>query len=85
MKKDLYYHSNNCRGSIHHWAKSPIIVLNGPHFLYPTIENLMKNPQRLDEIQVRLRLWYDEHMKLLVGNFEEYMFESYKKDAIAAQ
>lgn len=82
VKNDLYVtetHHHPCKEALHHWYDAPILVLESWDDLFPTMERLMGNMDALDEMQVNLRMWYDEYMHKVVVEFEDFMLESYKK------
>ena len=79
IKNDLYSMQqglNDCKESLHHWYDAPILVLDSWDDLFPTMERLMGNLEALDEMQIKLHRWYDEHMRKVVGDFEDFMLES---------
>lgn len=69
--------ARRCRGSLDHWLSAPVVMLDSWDDLYDTVDRLMGDPQALDEMQVKLRLWYDDYMFGVVGRFEDYMINSY--------
>ncbi|KAL7542073.1 hypothetical protein ACHAXR_011503 [Thalassiosira sp. AJA248-18] len=66
-----------CIGALHHWYDAPIVILESWDDLYPTVEKLMKNLEALDKMQTKLHTWYDEYMHMVVGEFEDFMIDSY--------
>jgi len=66
-----------CKEFLLHWNDAPIVVLDSWDRLYPRIEKLMADPDRIDRMQVELRLWYNDYMNGVVGEFEDYMIDSY--------
>ena len=79
VKNDLYSKQRSqyeCTESLHHWYDAPILVLDSWNDLFPTMERLMGNLGALDEMQINLHMWYDDYMRKVVGDFEEFMVES---------
>eukprot|EP00579_Thalassiosira_antarctica_P016089 CAMPEP_0201933366 /NCGR_PEP_ID=MMETSP0903-20130614/31418_1 /ASSEMBLY_ACC=CAM_ASM_000552 /TAXON_ID=420261 /ORGANISM="Thalassiosira antarctica, Strain CCMP982" /LENGTH=137 /DNA_ID=CAMNT_0048473285 /DNA_START=68 /DNA_END=478 /DNA_ORIENTATION=- len=79
IKNDLYAKQRSqysCKESLHHWYDAPILVLDSWNDLFPTVERLMGNLEALDEMQIKLHMWYDDYMHKVVGDFEEFMVES---------
>lgn len=79
VKNDLYSKQRSqyeCTESLHHWYDAPILVLDSWDELFPTVEKLMGNLEALDEMQINLHMWYDDYMRKVVGDFEEFMVES---------
>ncbi|KAL7539709.1 hypothetical protein ACHAXR_009520 [Thalassiosira sp. AJA248-18] len=81
VKKDMYVRKNQCRDALHHWYDAPIVVLESWDDLFPTVEKLMGDLKALDEMQAKLRTWYDEYMRKVIGEFEDYMIDSYRLPA----
>mmetsp|Transcript_32239 Transcript_32239/g.67799 ORF Transcript_32239/g.67799 Transcript_32239/m.67799 type:complete len:391 (-) Transcript_32239:115-1287(-) len=84
VKDDLYIERNTqhpCTKAMQHWYDAPIVVLDHWADLYPTTEKLVGDLAALDEMQIKLRIWYDEYMTKAIREFEDFMFQSYEKDA----
>jgi hypothetical protein len=64
-----------CANPLLHWYGSPIVVLDSWEDLYPTVETLMADPRRLDELQNELRRWYDVYMRMIVAKFEDVFLD----------
>ncbi len=60
-----------CANALLHWYEAPIVVLDSWDDLYPTVERLLADPAGLDDLQRRLRHWYDEYMRGAVAKFED--------------
>jgi hypothetical protein len=60
-----------CTDALLHWYGAPIVVLDSWDDLYPTVERLMADPAGLDDLQRRVRHWYDEYMRGAVAKFED--------------
>ena len=60
-----------CANALLHWYGAPIVVLDSWDDLYPTVERLLADPAGLDDLQRRLRHWYDEYMRGAVAKFED--------------
>lgn len=86
VKSDLYNTEKRqpCRDALYHWYDAPIVVLEAWEDLYPTVARLMEDKPALDEMQVKLRLWYDEYMKTVVREWEDFILGEYVKDVLAA-
>lgn len=83
VEKDMQitsYKRHPCWKALQHWHDAPVLVLDSWDDLYPTVERLMGDPAALDEMQVNLRLWYDEFMAMVVGEFEEFLLRSYSTE-----
>merc|ERR1712127_338308 len=65
-----------CRGALHEWREAPILLLHSWGELFPTMEKLFKDKARLDWMQNQLFIWYEDHMRGVVTNFEDFMLES---------
>jgi len=80
VKGDLHkkssFHNSQCKEALHHWYDAPMLVLDSWRDLFPTVERLMGDHEALDEMQVKLRTWYDEYMHSVVGGFEDFMLEA---------
>ena len=63
--------SHPCANALLHWYGAPIVVLDSWDDLYPTVERLLADPAGLDDLQRRLRHWYDEYMRGAVAKFED--------------
>ena len=64
--------SFNCREALRYWYDAPIVVLKSWNDLYPTVRTLMEDLEKLDEMQNRLREWYDGFMGRVIRDFEDY-------------
>ena len=60
-----------CANALLHWYGAPIVVLDSWDDLYPTVERLLEDPAGLDDLQHKLRHWYDEYMRGAVAKFED--------------
>ncbi|KAL3815633.1 hypothetical protein ACHAXA_000404 [Cyclostephanos tholiformis] len=60
-----------CANALLHWYGAPIIVLDSWDDLNSTVETLLADPGRLDEIQNKLQNWYDGYMRMIVAKFED--------------
>ncbi|KAL7532334.1 hypothetical protein ACHAXR_004566, partial [Thalassiosira sp. AJA248-18] len=78
VKNDLYIKKKKCMDALHHWYDAPILVLESWNDLYTTVERLMGDLEALDEMQVKLRTWYDEYMRKVIREFEDFMIDSYR-------
>ena len=65
--------TNSCKGALHDWQNAPIVILESWAELYPTVEELMSDLTKLNDMQVKLRIWYDEYMRKVVSDFEDFM------------
>lgn len=65
-----------CKDSLHHWYDAPIVVLETWDDLFPTLEKLLSNPAELNDMQLRLQIWYDRYMRRVVGEFEDFMLDA---------
>ena len=80
VKNDLVIKRQHpCRDALYHWYDAPILVLDSWSDLYPAMERLMADSRALNEMQVKLRVWYDEYMKQVVGEFEDVMLNAYEE------
>ncbi|KAL7534906.1 hypothetical protein ACHAXR_006151 [Thalassiosira sp. AJA248-18] len=77
VKSDLYNEVHQCKGVLHHWYDAPILVLESWDDLYTTVESVMGDLDALDEMQRKLRTWYDEYMRKVIWEFEDFMLDSY--------
>ncbi|KAL7534905.1 hypothetical protein ACHAXR_006150 [Thalassiosira sp. AJA248-18] len=77
VKSDLYNEVHQCKGALHHWYDAPILVLESWDDLYTTVESVMGDLDALDEMQRKLRTWYDEYMRKVIWEFEDFMLDSY--------
>lgn len=75
------YSKTRCRGSLHDWSDAPMVMLGTWDELYPKVADLMTDLEALDEMQIRLRLWYDEYMGSVVSTFENFMIQSYEGES----
>ena len=66
---------HSCAGAMVHWFGAPIVVLNSWDNLYPTVERLLADPMGLDDLQHKLRHWYDEYMRGAVAKFEDVLLD----------
>jgi hypothetical protein len=64
-----------CANALLHWYGAPIVVLDSWDNLYPTVERLLEDHAGLDDLQRRLRHWYDEYMRGAVAKFEEVLLD----------
>mmetsp|Transcript_38810 Transcript_38810/g.68145 ORF Transcript_38810/g.68145 Transcript_38810/m.68145 type:complete len:433 (-) Transcript_38810:146-1444(-) len=79
VRNDLYINSkyqHKCLDALERWYDAPILVLDSWKDLYPTVERLMEDPAALDEMQVTVRMWYDNYMRKAVTDFEDFMIKS---------
>eukprot|EP00580_Thalassiosira_gravida_P006092 CAMPEP_0201631234 /NCGR_PEP_ID=MMETSP0493-20130528/5281_1 /ASSEMBLY_ACC=CAM_ASM_000838 /TAXON_ID=420259 /ORGANISM="Thalassiosira gravida, Strain GMp14c1" /LENGTH=458 /DNA_ID=CAMNT_0048102533 /DNA_START=19 /DNA_END=1395 /DNA_ORIENTATION=- len=67
-----------CKDALVDWYEAPVVVLDSWDELYPTMERLLEDPEALDEMQDRLRVWYDDYMRGVVSKFEDFMLDSTK-------
>ena len=82
-RQDLYGANAMCQEALHHWKDAPIVILTSWYNLFIEIEALMANGgEKLDKMQVELRMWYDDYMKGVVGDFEDYMIDSHVEDSV---
>ncbi|KAL7528931.1 hypothetical protein ACHAXR_002706 [Thalassiosira sp. AJA248-18] len=72
-RKSLMDKPHPCRDNLHHWYEAPIVVLDSWRDLYPTVERLLEDPAGLDRMQVELRTWYDDYMRKVIREFEQFM------------
>jgi len=79
LKMDLNAGALRCRDALQHWHDAPIVILNSWSELFDTVTKLMEDPEALDEMQIKLRIWYDDHMNGIIREFEDFMIESYAK------
>ena len=78
-KDDLYatHHykypdrAHPCKGAMEHWYTAPLVILNTWNDLFPVVEKLLSDPASLDELQSKLRLWYEDYMRTTVSKFED--------------
>ena len=85
VRQDLYGGRANCKGSLHHWVNAPLLVLDSWDDLYPTIETIMRDVIKLNDMQVKLRIWYDEYMRKVVSDFEDFMIMESNTGAVAGE
>lgn len=77
-KRDIFMYKNKlCKDPLKFWHTAPVVVMESWDELYPTVEKLLGDMKRLEEMQLELRQWYDEMMRGVVGKFEEYMVQSW--------
>ena len=62
-----------CYASLNDWYTAPIIVLEKWNVLYPTGMEMMKDMDKLNEMQIRLREWYDWYKGKVISDFDDYM------------
>lgn len=74
-RKDLRNVEHPCKNSLLHWYGAPIVVLDTWNDLYSTVEILLEDPALLDDMQHRLRIWYDDYMKRVVSKFEDFLLD----------
>lgn len=79
-ESDLYHSPALCKEALRHWHDAPIVVLESWDSIFAEIEALMADEEKLNEMQVNLRMWYDDYLREIVGGFEDFMIESYLKD-----
>lgn len=78
-KDDLYatHHykypnrAHPCKGAMEHWYSAPLVILNTWNDLFPVVEKLLSDPASLDELQIKLRIWYEDYMRMTVSKFED--------------
>jgi len=75
-RKDLRNVEHPCKNPLRHWYGAPIVVLDSWSDLYPTLDSLLKDPLALDEMQVKLRMWYNDYMQKSVQKFEDFVLDS---------
>lgn len=83
VRTDLHRTTHKCKDALKDWEDAPVLILNSWYELYPTVGRLVQDAEKLDEMQARLRLWYDEYMRGVIRNFEDFIVESYKEDETA--
>ena len=64
-----------CAGAMVHWFGAPIVVLDSWDDLYTTVKRLLADPAGLDNLQRKLRHWYDEYMRGAVAKFEDVLLD----------
>ena len=64
-----------CVDAMMHWYEVPIVVIDSWDDLYPTVKRLLMDPAGLDDLQRRLRHWYNEYMRGAVTKFEEVLLD----------
>jgi len=72
-----------CRDPLHHWRDAPVLVLDAWEDVFPAVERLMEDGDALDEMQINVLVWYEEYMRRVVREFEDFM-SSGEDDAVAA-
>ena len=65
-----------CQHSLAHWVDAPIVILESWNDLYPTVSKMLDDLEALDEMQVKLRVWYEEYMTTAVREFDDMMLET---------
>ncbi|KAL7529853.1 hypothetical protein ACHAXR_005304 [Thalassiosira sp. AJA248-18] len=60
-----------CTDPLGQWRDAPVIVLDSWTELYPTVEGLMKDPVRLDQMQQEFVAWFQGYMRGAAANFED--------------
>ena len=85
LRQDLYGGRANCKGSLHHWVDAPLLVLDSWDDLYQTIETMMRDKKNIQQMQLKLRTWYDEYMRKVVGDFEDFMIMESNTGAAAGE
>ncbi|KAL7538919.1 hypothetical protein ACHAWF_006247 [Thalassiosira exigua] len=83
-KGDFNRRAWRCRDALRHWYDAPIVVLHNWNDLYPTVEKLMEEPEKLDEMQVKLREWYEGYMRKVVREFEDVLVDAPAEGATVA-
>ncbi|KAL3789362.1 hypothetical protein ACHAW5_005114 [Stephanodiscus triporus] len=68
---DLNSNPHPCANSLLHWYGAPIVVLDSWDDLFPTVERLLEDPVVLNDMQSRLRNWYNDYMHRTVAKFED--------------
>ena len=68
---DLNSNPHPCANSLLHWYGAPIVVLDSWDDLFPTVERLLEDPVGLNDLQSRLRNWYNDYMHRTVAKFED--------------
>lgn len=61
------------KDALHHWQDAPVVILENWDDLFPTVVELMGDPDKLDKMQAELRTWYDGWMRKVVSEFEDFM------------
>lgn len=69
-----------CKDSLHHWRDAPVVRLDSWDDLFPTVERLMQDGEALDRRQMDLLVWYEERMREVVTDFEDFMQASYAEE-----
>ena len=64
-----------CADAMMHWYEAPIVVIDSWNDLYPTVKRLLEDAAGLDDLQRRLRHWYDAYMRGAVAKFEEVLLD----------
>jgi len=76
-------YKNKCKDPLHHWKDAPILVLDSWNDVFPTMDRIMEDKEKLDEMQTNVIVWYEKYMRKLVGEFEEFMLGSYMNEIAA--
>jgi hypothetical protein len=75
IKEDL--ENSKCKNSMELWYEAPLLYLNDWEELYPRVEELMKDPERLDQMYVEVREWYEKFMKGRIVGMEDAVIDRY--------
>lgn len=71
-----------CKGSLVHWKDAPVLILNSWNELYSTVNKLLEEPKKLNEMQIKLRLWYDDYWQRTVRDLEDFIVDRYAQREI---
>ena len=70
-KADVAGGSKGCADALGQWRDAPAVVLSSWSKLFPTVEKLMKDPARLDQMQQEHMAWYERYMRGAVAGLED--------------
>ena len=74
-----------CANALLHWYGAPIVVLDSWDDLYPTVKRLLMDPAGLDDLQRRLRHWYNEYMRGAVAKFEDVLLDPSSSNGVVLE